>query len=96
MKEPTQATKDASTLHKWLIAYSLDSGGKFPDNLPQLMTRNYGADEKLFPNVIEYRGRGVSNGDNPDLVLLRYRRDGCESIVTVGGSARSVSASVHP
>jgi hypothetical protein len=91
-KEPSRpAVSDASSLHKWLSAYALDSGGKFPDDLSQLLKKSYGTDERVFPNVIEYRGKGMSTSDRADLVLFRYKvGGGREARVTVSGSAKTV------
>jgi hypothetical protein len=92
--ESRQAASDVASLHKWLIAYSLDSGGKFPDNIGQLLNKSYGADEevikRMLPRVIEYRGKGMSNADDASLVLCRYQvDDGTEARLTVSGIVKT-------
>jgi prepilin-type N-terminal cleavage/methylation domain-containing protein len=49
------AATQASTIHKWLVAYSLDGGGAFPisekssnEAFRELFKRSFGADEMQF------------------------------------------------
>ncbi|HEX2749189.1 MAG TPA: hypothetical protein VHM91_14375 [Verrucomicrobiales bacterium] len=92
------AASDVSAVHKWLTAYALDSGGKYPDDLNQLLTKNYGADEavlkRVSANLIEYRGKGMTSSDDPDLLLIRYRVGGDKEFrMTVSGSGKTVPSS---
>jgi hypothetical protein len=92
------AASDVSAAHKWLTAYALDSGGKYPDDLNQLLTKSYGADEAILKritgNLIEYRGKGMSSSDKPDLLLIRYRVEGDREFrMTVGGAGKTVPSS---
>ena len=98
-EEEKEAKSKASTLYKWLAAYSLDNGGAFPSDTSALMSANLG-----FPtdqagdwlrHVLGYRGRGLTSSDNGSLVLLRYRigtRTDREVRVYVSGRTIAVPA----
>lgn len=81
----------AHDLHKWLTAYALDHGGAFPRDLNELTKKSCGAEnlEENLPNVIEYRGAGLTINDDPKLLLLRCRvkdHPGLECRVYLAGS----------
>ncbi len=98
-EEEKEAKSKASTMFKWMAAYSLDHGGAFPPDTSALMTTDLG-----FPtdqagdwlrHVIDYRGRDLTTSDDGNFLLLRYRignRTDKEIRVTVSGRTIVVPA----
>jgi hypothetical protein len=79
-EEEQRSAGDASTMHKWMTAYSLDHGGMYPQDLSALLDAGVGfpvdKTAEYLRRVIEYRGRKLTNSDDGRLVLMRYRIEG--------------------
>ena len=97
-EDAEQRAKRVHTMIKWIHAYALDNGGNFPSDTSELLAPGkYGFAPDMaadyLSNIIEYRGRGLTNSDDGRLVLIRFSAGPSKEFEVrgyVGGSVQIV------